>query len=172
MPVESDVIQYLHRDLGEELKRGQIGGVGLNKKRIWSISYADDMIILAETERELKDMMKRMRKYLERKRLILSEEKSEVMVFEKGRGRMKKRKWLWEDKEIEEVKEVKYLGYILQKNGRSEGQLREGYRKAVIAMKSTWSIGERIFKKDYKRRMKMFRALVNSVAFYGAEICG
>lgn len=55
---------------------------------------------------------------------------------------------------------MKYLGYTLQKNGGSEKHLREGFRKAMIAMKSTWSIGEKIFGKDYKRRMKMFRTLV------------
>ena len=36
-------------------------------------------------------------------------------------------------------------------------------------MKKTWSVGERIFKQDYKRRM-MVGALVESVALFGAEI--
>ncbi|XP_033313400.1 uncharacterized protein LOC117212593 [Bombus bifarius] len=39
-------------------------------------------------------------------------------------------------------------------------------------MKETWSVGERIFKQDYKRRMKMFGALVESVALFGAEVSG
>ena len=39
-------------------------------------------------------------------------------------------------------------------------------------MKQTWSTGERVFKDDYNRRMKMFNALVGSVALYGAEIWG
>jgi len=38
-------------------------------------------------------------------------------------------------------------------------------------MKRTWSIGEGIFKEDYKRRMKMFDSLVGSVLF-GAEVWG
>lgn len=37
-------------------------------------------------------------------------------------------------------------------------------------MKQTWSIGERIFADDYERRIKMFNALVGSVALYRAEI--
>lgn len=48
--------------------------------------------MLAETERELANMMRRMRRYLKRKRLVLSEEKSKVMVFERGRGRTMKRR--------------------------------------------------------------------------------
>lgn len=39
-------------------------------------------------------------------------------------------------------------------------------------MKKTWTVGERNFKQDYKRRMKMFRALIESVALFGAEIWG
>ncbi|XP_043501576.1 uncharacterized protein LOC122523752 [Polistes fuscatus] len=39
-------------------------------------------------------------------------------------------------------------------------------------MKNAWSIGERIFKKSYKRRKKLFTALVESVVLFGAEIWG
>lgn len=65
-------------------------------------------------------------------------------------------------------KKIKYLEYILQKNGKQE-QLKENFRKAMMAMKSTWSIEERLFKKDFRRRMKMFK-LVESVTLYGTEI--
>lgn len=37
-------------------------------------------------------------------------------------------------------------------------------------MKQTWSLGKRLFKDDYKRRIKMFNSMVGSVALYGAEI--
>ncbi|XP_050493058.1 uncharacterized protein LOC126874746 [Bombus huntii] len=45
-------------------------------------------------------------------------------------------------------------------------------KRTAIAMKKTWSVGERIFKRDYKRRMRMFGALVESVALFGAEVWG
>lgn len=38
------------------------------------------------------------------------------MIFEKGRRRTRKREWRWSEQCIEEMKEMKYLGYILQKN--------------------------------------------------------
>lgn len=40
---------------------------------------------------------------------------------------------MWEREKIEEVREIKYLGYILQKNG-PERQIREGLRKAMVAI--------------------------------------
>lgn len=42
--------------------------------------------------------------------------------------------------------------------------MKERKRKAVVAMKNAWSIGERIFKKNYERRRKLFTALVECVA--------
>lgn len=67
---------------------------------------------------------------------------------------------------------MKYLGYTMQKNGGSEKHIEERIRRATIAMKQTWSIGERLFKEDFGRRIKMFDALVGSIALYGAEIWG
>ncbi|KMQ92546.1 hypothetical protein RF55_7448 [Lasius niger] len=60
----------------------------------------------------------------------------------------------------------------MQKNGGAEKHIVERLRRAMIAMKQTWSIGGRLFKDDYERRMKMFNALVESIALYGAEMWG
>lgn len=128
------------------------------------------MVLLAKTEQELKKMMKRLRKFLEKIGLSLSPEKSKVI--EKGRGRLRKRKWQWGEEEIEEAKEIKYLGYILQKNGGAEKHICERVKRTIIAMKKTWSIGERLFRDNFMRRMKMFESLVESVALYGPEIWG
>ncbi|XP_033180121.1 vicilin-like seed storage protein At2g18540 [Bombus impatiens] len=76
------------------------------------------------------------------------------------------------EQELEEVDEIRYLGYILQKNGSDEKHIQDRKRRAAIAMKKTWSVGERTFKRDYKRRMRMFGALVESVALYGTEAWG
>jgi len=70
------------------------------------------------------------------------------------------------------MKKIRYSGYIMQKNGGPEKHMEERLRKAVIAMKQTWSIGERLFKEDFVRRVKMFNALVGSRALYEAEIWG
>ena len=95
-----------------------------------------------------------------------------MLVFEKGRGQGRRRRWRWDEEEIEEVKEMKYLGYTMQKNGGADKHIEERIRRATVAMKQTWSIGERLFKEDFERKIKMFDALVGSIALYGAEIWG
>lgn len=60
------------------------------------------------------------------------------------------------EESIEEIKEIKYLGYMLQKYGGAEKQVKKRLRRVTIA-KRTWNIGERIFKEDYKRRKCLAR---------------
>lgn len=48
------------------------------------------MIVLMGSELK---MMKKFKRYIDKKGLTLSAGKSKVMVFEKGRGRTKRREW-------------------------------------------------------------------------------
>lgn len=100
----------------------------------------------------------------------LSIEKSKVMVFEKGGGRRRKKEWMGKGGRIEEVTTIKYLRYNLQKNGGAESHIKERLRRSMIATVKTWSLGERMFKEDFGKRVKMFNALVGSVTLYGAKI--
>ncbi|XP_033358886.1 golgin subfamily A member 6-like protein 1 [Bombus vosnesenskii] len=115
-------------------------------------------------------MSKRLKKFLKEADLELSTEKTKIVVFKKRRNKRRQRKWKWGEQELEEMDEIRYLGYILQKNGSDKKHIQNRKKRATIAMKKTWNVGERIFKQDYKRRMKMFGALVESVALFGAEV--
>lgn len=69
--------------------------------------------------------------------MILNSEKSKIMVFENGKGRAKKKEWKWRAEDIKEVKEIKYLGYIIQKNDGMEKQITKRYKRAMVAMKKS-----------------------------------
>ncbi|XP_014216449.1 golgin subfamily A member 6-like protein 22 [Copidosoma floridanum] len=49
-------------DLEEEMRKGQVGGCRIGNEKIWSLSYADDIVLIADREEELKDMLKRFKK--------------------------------------------------------------------------------------------------------------
>jgi len=90
----------------------------LRERRIYSLAYADNVVLVAEDERGgVKSMLERMEVYLDGKGLELNREKTKVVRFKKGGGRMGKISWRWKRREIEEVKEFRYLGYTLQKKG-------------------------------------------------------
>ncbi|KMQ90761.1 rna-directed dna polymerase from mobile element jockey-like protein [Lasius niger] len=99
-PMSPTLFNIYIGDLEEEMRRGQIGGIKINRKKVRSIRYADDIVLLAETEGELKDMIRRFRKYLGRKKLLLSAEKLKVLMFEKGRAKKKEKSWMWRGDKI------------------------------------------------------------------------
>lgn len=99
----------------------------------------------------MKKMMRKMKRYLEKRDLVLNTNKSKFMVFKKGRGTKKKEKWKWGDKEIEKKKSFKYLGYHFQKNGGTEKHIEDAAKKTIIALKQTWGIGQRTLRNNSTR---------------------
>ncbi|XP_067217103.1 LINE-1 retrotransposable element ORF2 protein [Linepithema humile] len=171
-PLSPLIFNVMLADIEEEMGKVKWGGVKLRGRKIYSLAYADDMVLIAEEEEEMKGMMERLERYLDRKNLELNTEKTKIMRFRKGGGRWRKKVWRWKGKIIEEVKEFRYLGYIIQRNGGQGAQIRERVRKATTVMGQVWGIGKRRFGKDWGRRLWLFDKLVWTVMGYGAEIWG
>lgn len=171
-PLSPTLFTIFISDLEETFQKGQAGGVVVGKTKFWSLSYADDLVLVARTELDLKSMLITLERYLDRRKLTLSVEKSKIMVFRKGGGKTRQRIWKWKEENLEEVNEFKYLGYLIQRNGEPTAHINELAKKASIVMKSVWGLGERKFKEDSWRRLWMFEHLVLSVMTYGAELWG
>lgn len=58
-PFSPILFTLLIADMEEEMRKGHIGGIGIGKERIWTLAYADDLIIIAKSEEEMKEMLKR-----------------------------------------------------------------------------------------------------------------
>ncbi|KAH0818454.1 hypothetical protein GEV33_004337 [Tenebrio molitor] len=157
----------------ETISRVRVDGrVVVGKEKVWSLAYADDLVVLAREEKGMKEMLGNMEKYMRRKKLTVNVEKSKMMVFRKGGGRRKINEWRWEKDKIEEVKEFKYLGYVMNERNTAAAHVRELVKKANKIIGAVWGIGERKFGHDFRRRIMMFDSLVKSVVMYGAEIWG
>lgn len=167
-PLSSTLLALYTADLEERMRRGQAGGVVIGRIKFWSLTYADDIVLLAKTPKELKEMMGRM-KYLDSRELNANQ--SKLLIFKRGRSLKKKEDWKWGEEVIEEVKDFIYLGYHFQ-NGGTEIHMRETVKKTMMAMKQTRRIGERRFKNNYMRRMKIFESIVKCIMLYATEIWG
>ncbi|TGZ53811.1 hypothetical protein DBV15_10472 [Temnothorax longispinosus] len=159
-------------NLEKEMVRGLVGGMQIGPGRIWTLAYADDIVLLAREEEALEEMIKRLEKYLEKRKLELNIGKLKILKFRKGRGVAREKDWYWKGRKIQEVKEFEYLDFILQRNGSLTKHIRERVRRATLVMKKTWNLGERKFANNWGRRRMLFDSLVGSVMVYGAEVWG
>lgn len=79
--------------------------------KVWTLSYTDNIVLLAKGKDKMKSMMGKLEKYIDGKELTINAEKSRGLKREGGR--LKKIVWRWKGKVIEKVKSFKYLGYVV-----------------------------------------------------------
>jgi hypothetical protein len=78
----------------------------VGREKIWSLAFADDLVIVAKSKREMKEMMSR-GKYVRKKKLEVNVENTKMMVFNKRKG--EENEWKWEGRKTEQVNEFKYI---------------------------------------------------------------
>jgi len=171
-PLSPLLFNLLIADIEEVRRRVKWGGVKIGEKKVYTLAYADDIVLMTDREEEMRSMVERLERYLDEKGLELNVGKTRIMRFRKGGGRLARWTWRWKGKVIEEVKEFRYLGYVLQRNGGQEAQIRDRVRRAAAGMGQIWGLGKRRFGSDWGRRIWMFDKLVWTVLSYGVEIWG
>jgi len=67
-----------------------VGRVRVGRRRIYVLAYADDVVLLAEEEEEIRGMMRGMEKYIAEKGLEVNVMKSKVIRFRRREGERKR----------------------------------------------------------------------------------
>lgn len=60
-------------------------------RKVLCLAYADDVMLMAEKENEIRSMLEMLKWYLDRKKLELNAEKRKVIRFRKSGGRLAKK---------------------------------------------------------------------------------
>jgi hypothetical protein len=114
----------------------------VGREKVWSLAFADNLVIVAKSEREMKEMMKNLGKYVRKKKVEVNVEKTKMMVFNKRKRKSEANEWNWEERKIEQV-HTWVLGYTFDGRATDKAHIREILRKANKAMGRVWGIGER-----------------------------
>lgn len=82
-PLSRFFFNILLADIEEKMRKVKWGGGGikLSEEREYTLAYADDMVLMAEGEDEMRSMLERLERYLDKKRLKLNPEKTKIMRF-------------------------------------------------------------------------------------------
>ncbi|XP_024875876.1 uncharacterized protein LOC112457185, partial [Temnothorax curvispinosus] len=106
-------------DLAEVMKKRGIGGIEVDKIRVWNSEYADDIVMVARNRDALIDMMSTMKRFLKERKLELCTDKTKIVVFNSKRKEGKESVmaygveiWGWEEKvELEKIM-MDYIRWI------------------------------------------------------------
>lgn len=88
-PMSPILFNLVLADLGEELRKVKWGGTRIGEERVYSLLYADDMVLIVKKEEEMKSMLERLEGYRDKKGLEINIEKTKIVRFDRGRGEEK-----------------------------------------------------------------------------------
>ena len=129
--------------------------------------YADDMILLSETEEGLQNSLNALHRFSVRKRLEISVKKSKTMVFNKS-GRFIKKYFNLNGKLLEPVQDFCYLGFEVKASGMTSHAMNTLYDKANKAMRPLM-ISIARFNIPVKKAIHLFHTFIAPIALYNSE---
>ena len=136
-----------------------------------ALMYADDLIILSDSEVGLQRQINKMSGYCKKWKLDINIKKTKVMVFNRG-NKLLKSEVRYENKILESVKVIKYLGFTLSAKNCSLAptidDLSIRANRAVFALNNKMKISNL----PTKLALKVFQSQIMPILLYGAEVWG
>jgi hypothetical protein len=158
------------RDLSFELDT--CPGVKLGNVTLNHLLYADDLVLMAESEAHLQMLLNTLDKYAKSNRLTINQSKSKVMSFSPRQHRHYELLTI-DNVALERVTSYKYLGYMFSANGNWN---MHDAMSASKAQKTFFAINRRLAQlyclHDFSIQNRLLRAKAMPVLLYGAELCG
>ena len=172
----SDFQQFLSKKfngvslLPQDIIQGNIDEELNTLLKLYVLLYADDTVILAETEGELQNALIALEDYCALWKLEVNIDKTKIIIF--SRGKVKKyRKFTFAHLEVEVVTDYVYLGVQMHYNN----SLNKAIEKQItLARKAMFSMLSKVNKLNLPIdiQFQLFDKLVISVLLYGCEIWG
>ena len=89
----------------------------IDEQNVSCLFYADDLVILSESEKGLQHSLNKLNDYCNKWKLKVNESKTKIMVVQKGRNKSNV-KLTFGQTTLEQVTEYKYLGIIFTENAQ------------------------------------------------------
>jgi hypothetical protein len=132
--------------------------------------YADDLILLSESENGLQSCLDNLNSYCNRWKLKINISKTKVIVFSKGKRKTDNLTFYIENKKLEVVGKYKYLGVIVSYNDNLKFAAEQLCNKGL---KAVFSLRSKILDFDFsdmKLKLKLFDFLIRPIISYASEI--
>jgi len=140
----------------------KVGGININNLR-----YADDTVLIAETETDLQNILKKVVTESEKKGLQINIKKTECMVISK-KNITPKCSLNIKGEEIKNVEKFTYLGSLITSDGRSVTEIK----KRIGMAKEVFNKMSAVFKNrqlKVKTKVRVLECYVWSVLLYGCD---
>ena len=145
--------------------------VKVNNSEISALFWADDIVLLSESENGLKGMLRVVEEYTSQNMLEINTDKTKIMIFNKT-GRLMRRNYCINGVKLENVRSYKYLGFLLTPSGEIKSGLKDLRDRALKAfMKLKGDLGTS-FKQHVSTTLSLIDTMVKPILLYNSDFWG
>ena len=138
---------------------------------ISSIIWADDLLLLSDSEKGLNNVLVKLEDYCKQNEIEVNLEKTKCMIFNKT-GRLLRRSFWFGNKRLENVREYKYLGFLITPSLNLNSSLKDLKDRAMRAFYTLKSKMGDQFKRDIITSLHLFDSLIKPILLYGSDYWG
>ena len=142
-----------------------------DKVKIACVLWADDIVLLSETKIGLQSHLDVLYKYASNNKLQVNIEKTKCLCFNKS-GRYIRNYLSDNNQLLDDVRQFKYLGFLVTANGNIKAGLDDLYARAAKIYYALKSCLGYAFSKDISVCVRLYDALVKPVLLYCSDFWG
>ena len=171
-PLSPSLFNIFLNDLFEILDRRNDSDVTLDDNyKSNALMYADDLILLSETEKGLQNQIIKLNLFCKNWNLSINTKKTKIMTFNRG-NRIIKTKIMSNKTPLDDVNSMKYLGFTIPANQCSFAPTLVGLsikaNRAIFALNNTIKLSTL----PTKLALKLFYSQISPILLYGSEVWG
>jgi hypothetical protein len=138
--------------------------------------YADDLVLLSYRPSGLQFMLDDLKRYSERKGLVVNAGKSKIVVFNSVFSSAREMEFRYAGQPLEVVEEFKYLGIVFRGSPQelSRSHMQAPWARALIgATRRTLNLAQEFgVKKSVWAVLRLFQSYALSTGMYGCQVWG
>ena len=163
--VLSPILFNLYTD---KIFREDLAGIRIGDEVYSNLRYADDTVLVAESEEELQQLVDEIKERSGRHGLKMNVKKTKTMVIRRDVKEVCKVNIQVDGKILEQVEEYLYLGHIVTEDGKCETEIR---RRIAIARSTFMSMKNLLTARTLhlQTRKKLIRCYILSTLLYASE---
>ena len=143
--------------------------VSLNDLEFNTLSWADDLLIVSTSPEGLQNCLNKLQSYCYKWALEVNVSKTKFMVMSKGNTKLIPMVYL-DNEPLEHVKQFKYLGIIVQQNGKFKAAIKDRILKAnraLFLIKQAITSNKNV---SVQLAMSLFDKMISPVLLYACPI--
>ena len=142
-----------------------------DNKEISCLIWADDILILSESEKGLQSKLNKLEIFCANNKLSVNTDKTECMIFNKT-GRLMNRKFLFNGIPLNNVRKYKYLGFLVTPSGEIRSGLEDLRIRALKALMIIKKALGTHFQHNIQNSIHLYNYMVRPILLYASDFWG